>query len=126
MLKKGDLFLIAAIVGIVALSYVGMQLVGLAKGDVHRIAVIKKEDKEIKRIDLDTVEAPYKITLSGAYNEVILVEKGRIRFDEADCPDKVCVKTGWLSKRGDAAVCIPDRTMIKIEGNSGEVDSVTF
>lgn len=60
------------------------------------------------------------------YRAVVLVENGRIRFEESNCPDKTCVKTGWLDKPGDSAVCLPGRFMIKIEGIKDEVDGVTY
>jgi len=69
----------------------------------------------MERIDLDAVTEPREIKLQGHYHETILVEKGRIRFKEADCPDKICVKTGWLQEPGDTAVCLPNRAVITIE-----------
>lgn len=80
----------------------------------HRIAVIKQDQKVIERIDLNAVTEPREIKLPGKYNETIEVEKGRIRFKEADCPDKICVKTGWLEKPGDTAVCLPNRAVVTI------------
>lgn len=80
----------------------------------HRIAIIKQGGKVIERIDLDAVSEPREIRLPGKYNETVRVEKGRIRFQEADCPDKICVKTGWLEKPGDTAVCLPNRAVVTI------------
>jgi len=126
MLKKGDIILIAGVLAVVVLGFGLLKMSKTMDDSVHRIAVIKQEDRIIKKIDLDTVTEPQRITVGGAYSEVILVEKGRIRFEEADCPDKVCVKTGWLSNPGDKAVCLPNRTIIKIEGENSEVDGVTY
>lgn len=126
MLRKGDFFLIGIAIVLIAASFIGVSIYKGAEEDTKKIAVIKQDDKEVKRIDLDTVNEPLEIKISGAYDETILVEKGRIRFKEADCPDKVCVKTGWLSSKGDMAVCLPNRTMIKIEGQSKDVDIVTY
>ena len=53
---------------------------------------------------------------------------GRIRFAQADCPDRVCVATGWISRPGQIAVCVPGHLMLKIDadptGESGETDDV--
>ncbi|WP_186435405.1 NusG domain II-containing protein [Acetivibrio clariflavus] len=125
MLKKGDIVLIGIIgVAIVISSAFVLQY---KRGDsgTHKIAVIKVKDKVVKSIDLSSVTEPQRIEISGKYNQVVLVEKGRIRFVEAECPDKVCVNTGWLYDKGDMAVCIPNNTMIKIEGQSSKVDIVT-
>ncbi len=125
MLKKGDAILVGVFAAVIVISTISMTIYKNSGENTHKIAIIKMNDKVIKKIDLDTVEEPMEIELSGAYNEVILVEKGRIRFKEADCPDKLCVKFGWLSEKGDMAACIPNSALIKIEGATKKVDAVT-
>ncbi len=41
----------------------------------------------------------------------------------ADCPDKVCVTTGAVSRRGEAIACVPAGIVIRVLGE-GEVDAV--
>ena len=125
MLKKGDAILVGAIAVLIIISFISISSYRNSGENTHKIAVIKMNDKVIREIDLDTVSEPMEIKLSGAYNEVILVEKGRIRFKEADCPDKLCVKFGWLSEKGDMAACIPNSALIKLEGINEEIDAVT-
>ncbi len=125
MLKKGDAILIGVFAVVIVISLISMSIFKNSGENAHKIAVIKMNDRVIKKIDLDTVTEPMEIEVSGAYNEVILVEKGRIRFKEADCPDKLCVKFGWLSEKGDMAACIPNNALIKIEGSDKKVDAVT-
>ena len=43
-----------------------------------------------------------------------LTTDGRIRFEDSDCPDKICIKTGWLSKVGHTAACLPNEVFLKI------------
>ncbi len=53
------------------------------------------------------------------------VKDGAIRFVEADCPDKICEKAGFLSKMGETAACLPRETILVIVGgNEGEADTV--
>ncbi len=124
MLKKGDLYLIAAILLIAAAGFGLMKLVNAGGG--HKEAVILQDGKIIKKIDLDAVTKSEEIAIHGNYTNKILVENGRIRFADADCPNKDCVKTGWLSSKGSIAVCLPNKAMIKIEGVNQEVDGGTF
>lgn len=124
MMKKGDVILIAFLVPVIIIS---IFVINIFKGDnATKIAVIRQNDREIKRIDLNTVQKPERITVGGKYEEIILVEHGRIRFEEANCPDRICIKTGWLSKNGDIAVCLPNHVVIKIEGKSDKVDGVAY
>lgn len=77
-------------------------------------AVITQNDELIEMIDLSAVTEPREITLPGNYHETVRVEPGRIRFLEADCPDLICVRTGWLQEPGEIAVCIPNKAIITI------------
>jgi hypothetical protein len=52
------------------------------------------------------------------------VEGKRIRMKEANCPDKICVRQGWIEKPGDSIVCIPGEIIIRIEG-AAPLDAVT-
>lgn len=125
MLKKGDIILLGIIAAAIVISFAVVSTYKRSGEDTGKVAVIKMKDEIIKSIDLSTVNEPQKIEVLGKHIQVILVERGRIRFLEADCPDKICVNTGWLSEKGDMAVCIPNSTMIKIEGQSDKVDVVT-
>ena len=126
MFKKGDFVLAAVLVIVIAVCFAGVQVYKSSDRGTHKVAVIKQNDTVIKKIDLDKVVEPQKLEIKGSYADVILIEKGRIRFVDANCPDLVCVKSGWLTKKGDMAVCLPNRVSIKIEGSMNSVDGVTF
>jgi len=125
MLKKGDMILVIVLIVAVFASFAGLRLFRNT-GSTTKIAVITQNGKVVRKINLDKVQGSERIQISGEYDEVILAEKGRIRFESANCPDRVCVKTGWLSQKGDAAVCLPNRTIIKIEGEKENVDGVAY
>lgn len=125
MLKKGDIILLGIILIAIVLSFAWVLAYKRNDNGTHKVAVIKVKDRVIEEIDLSSVVEPQRIEIPGEYAQVILVEKDRIRFEEAECPDKVCVSVGWLSEKGDMAVCIPNSTMIKIEGQSEKVDIIT-
>lgn len=57
---------------------------------------------------------------------VIEAADGRIRFYSSGCPDQICVHSGWLSREGQSAACIPAGIALKITGGSGgDVDMMT-
>lgn len=126
MLKKGDIILASVLVFTTLASYLWIGVIKKQNSSLEKVAVIKQDESVVRRIKLDKVQQPEKIEIKGKYTDVILVEKGRIRFEDADCPDLVCVRTGWLTGAGDMAVCIPNQAVIKIEGENPEVDGVTF
>ncbi len=78
----------------------------------YPVAVVTVGSEEILRIDL--AEAQDGIVELGEPDVRLKIEDHQIRFYEASCPDKICENTGWLSKAGDTAVCMPYRTAVKL------------
>jgi hypothetical protein len=42
---------------------------------------------------------------------------GKAAITHADCPNHICVKTGWRSKAGEIIVCVPNKTVVRIVGD---------
>ncbi len=56
-------------------------------------------------------------TVKGRLGELnIAIKDGRARVAQATCRDKRCVRMGWLSHGGEAALCVPNRVMLKVMG----------
>lgn len=54
----------------------------------------------------------------------IEIKDGKIRISAAECPDKTCVKSGWLSSSAIPVVCLPNHLVIEFANNNSEVDAV--
>ncbi len=89
-------------------------------------AQIYQDGALIETIDLSGVEEPYSFTVAweGGYN-VVSVERGRIRVSEADCPDQICVRQGWISNGAAPVACLPHKLVIQIAAAAEEIDGVT-
>ena len=48
-----------------------------------------------------------------SYNTIV-IENGQVWIDQADCPDKLCVKQGKISKNGQSIICLPHKLTIGI------------
>lgn len=126
-MKRGDKFVLMLTITVFIASIAFIAYYFFKDSSTDRLkAEVYKDGKLIDTIDLQAVDKPKKITVGDDEYNVILVEKGRIRFEEANCKDDVCVKTGWLSKKGEMAVCIPHKTYIKISGIQDEIDGATY
>lgn len=125
-LKKGDLIVGSIVLLLIIGSYTGVKIYNSLLSGNGKIAVIRQNNVIIKSIDLDKVKSPEKVEVNGDFHDTILVENGRIRFEEANCPDLICVKTGWINKTGQMAVCLPNKVSIKIEGSGDGLDGVAF
>ena len=66
------------------------------------------------------LDSPRTIEFTGPIGrtEVEIDELGRARISYSDCRDKICVEAGWLEKSGDWAACLPNRVMIRMDGDA--------
>ena len=85
--------------------------------------VIKRDDKILYRIDLTKAQDQTFVTDYNGSTNTVEIKDGKIRVKEADCPDKVCVKTGWLSSSYMPIVCLPNHLVIEFE-DSSEIDAM--
>lgn len=91
------------------------------------IARIYQDGVCIRELDLNRLDAPTTFSVetgTGGWNTVE-AEPGRIRIRQADCPDQVCVRQGWISDASVPIVCLPNRLVIQIEGGGDALDAAT-
>lgn len=101
---------------VLALSLAASLLL-LAGGNGAATALVYQDGVCVRSIDLSQVEEPYSFTVEweDGYN-IIEVERGRIRVSEADCPDRICVRRGWMWDSAAPIACLPHRLVIQLEG----------
>ena len=113
--RKGDIVIIAALVLLVLL----LTLPVSAK-EPAALAIIYKDGEVYREIKLSEANDYEEINLGGPYHIKIEVSEGKIRFSHSDCPDQVCIASGWLSSPGEYAACLPARCAISIKGQVAE------
>ena len=67
------------------------------------------------------------VLCSPSKNRVNIVRDGEVlysRVSEAECPDKTCVRTGWLSSSAMPIVCLPNHLIIEFEDENSEIDAL--
>ena len=60
---------------------------------------------------------------AGSCANRITVEDGRVCVDEASCPDRICVRRGWIRYAGESIVCLPHRLVVAIRGGTAGPDA---
>ncbi|MBD5638784.1 NusG domain II-containing protein [Clostridium botulinum] len=130
-MKKGDKIVIYIVSILLALSVISIIFFKFFVKSENAVAIIKQNGKIIEKIDLSKVKGKKELKIN--YNDkdhkgynIIEIDKGSIRFIDADCPDKVCIKSGVLKKPGETAACLPHKLIITIEKNDKEVDEVSY
>lgn len=63
------------------------------------------DDQTTQKIRIDSPDGGYNIIEIGYGNTICI--------SEADCPDKTCVKTGYLRSESVPIVCLPHKLVIK-------------
>ena len=116
LFRKGDIAVIAVILAAAAIFAV----LGRLGGENPR-AVITVDGETL---DLSQVKEKIIIRPETVPEVVIAAENGEIWFEQAKCEDKLCVKSGRLSRCGDTAACLPAKTVITITG--ADVDAVVY
>jgi hypothetical protein len=121
ILTKGDKYLIIfiVIISLASLIYIKKFVFNYNEKYIS----IQVDGEEIKEIifDKNIIGKTIPINTKYGYN---LIEIGdeKVRVIEADCPDKLDVKQGYISKIGEIIVCLPNRLVIEIKGLDNERD----
>lgn len=125
MLKKTDILLILFLF---CLSFVPLAL----RQDAAPAAVyadITLDGRLVRRVALSAHKGTETFSLAtpdGHQNTICLTDNA-IAVTDADCPDKLCIKTGAVSRPGDVIACLPHKLLIEVKGSgtdhTGNTDS---
>ena len=121
-ISRADLILLA----VLAVIGVGLLILpSLLPQSDRLVAEVTVNGETVLTLDLQTAAARETYSLE---NGVVLVaENHTVAFLSADCPDKVCVQTGALSRVGEVAACVPTGTVVTVKGESRTApDGITY
>lgn len=114
-MKKGDFVVAGAILLLAGAILLAGGLPGPQTARFARIA----QANAVYTVDLAalTTAREYEIDGNGVHL-VIEAERGRVRVKSSTCPDQICVRTGWLTRPGRAAACVPARVSVELAGEA--------
>lgn len=118
--RKADVILIVLLLAFCVVIFGLIQIFVKKDGAA---AVVKVDGNVVEELDLKRDNMIEVAGYNGGVNK-IEVKDGKVRMTYADCPDELCVKTGWISKTGETIVCLPHRVVVEITGEGGGVDSI--
>jgi len=108
-----------------------VSLIGIAAANLLPVfnqhpsyAVIRVKGEVIQKIGLTVQGGSQTIELEGPLGvSLIEVDGDKVRMVSSPCPDKLCVKQGWVQQPGKAVVCVPNQISVAVEGDDG-VDAI--
>ena len=78
---------------------------------------------EGKEIGVYSLSKDREYSLNGGTNTLI-IKDGKAYMTDADCPDKLCVRQGKISRNGETITCLPNKLTVTVIDEKGEVDLV--
>ncbi len=120
-MKKQDYLLIAGILlaALLVLLFFGRK----ASGQAGAVRVqIGDEVYAVYPLDQDREEllAGY----DGGEN-LLVIKDGEAWISQADCPDRLCVRQGRISKKGQMILCLPHRIILTVISGEEEMDGIS-
>ena len=72
---------------------------------------IKKKDSFATK-----TEGKYISGLDGLRGIAVIgvIKDGVVHMEDADCPDKLCIKQGQIDSNGQKIVCLPNKTIVEV------------
>ncbi|MBQ6067742.1 MAG: NusG domain II-containing protein [Clostridia bacterium] len=108
IVRPADLIVVAAVLAVAAVLWAVLaHLTGTT-------AQIVCDGEVIATIDLSAVKEAYDVTLDNGVT--VRVEPGAICFAASDCANLLCIHAGKLTRAGQSAACLPNKTLIRITG----------
>lgn len=117
--KKRDIIFIGVLLVVALIAFFVVDK--FIKKDGNKV-VIKVDGEIVKIVNLTDTNNIIVNGYDGGTNNVV-IENGTVYMTEADCPDKICVNTGKISKIGETIVCLPHRVVVEIQGEVSQSDS---
>ena len=117
-LTRGDRAIYLVLVSALLLSFLCSLAAPLFRGNAGTVRI--DADGVVSVFPLGT-DADYTVTSRG-YTLIVSVCGGGVSVSSADCPDRLCEKTGVIRCAGQSVVCLPARVIVTVEGGVSDAD----
>ena len=87
-----------------------------------------REEGESVRVEVDGKEvARYPLGVDGKFSlnggsNILVIQDGKAYLEDANCPDKLCVKQGKIHRKGETITCLPNKLIVTVEKKATEDD----
>lgn len=109
--SKFDLILICLILFLSIASIIFINRERFQRTTGEKTVLIYQQEELLESVPLD------KNTFIDILGKRMQVEirDGRVRMDRSDCPQHICVNTGWIKYSGQTIVCVPNKVLVEIK-----------
>ncbi len=117
-LKLRDIIIIAIVAAIAVMFYL------FFPQQEGNTATVQYNGDTVTTVNLDSYRGSVDIPQQPQV-DIEVTEEG-IKFVHSDCPDKVCVNTGFISNSGQVAACLPNRIVISVSSDKEDGTDVVI
>lgn len=129
-MKKGDKLLIG-ILGLIAVVLFGYVYFGQAFGEKGPYALISVNQRVYHTLDLGKAQDEVVTYTDAGITYTVEIKDHQICMQHIECPDQICVHTGYTDNKYIPIICLPNKVMIVVSDTptgedtaDGEVDNV--
>ncbi|MCL2129420.1 MAG: NusG domain II-containing protein [Treponema sp.] len=117
---KGKAFLKPLDIPVIVLSIILMAAIAVTaysgKSSPSQVVIRSPEKTWVYPLDTDII-----INIKGVIGETTVeIKNGRAAIISSPCEGQTCVTTGYLSKNGHWAACLPNMVFVLVEGSESE------
>jgi hypothetical protein len=117
-LTKADLILICFLI---ACTFFSFSLWFRDKSGQRVIIMV--DGKTVKNMSLE--DGKNEVVMQGLKGPFVFeIKDGKVKMKDSACPNKLCVKMGWIRHEGQVVCCIPNRVVLKIIGKKDGYDAL--
>lgn len=116
---KNDILLILALLLLSAALWGLLRLTKKQGGE----AVVSVDGAVVAVLPL-SADATVTVGEDRGFRNTVEVADSRVRVTDADCPDRLCVRQGWISREGESIVCLPHKLTVTVRGGTQGVDAL--
>lgn len=115
-MTRADWKLVAAVAfaGILALS--ATLYAGRTAKSTSGTLIVETDGRQTMRLPLKGAVRRFSVPGVGM---TIEAGEGRVRVVSSDCPEQICVGTGWIGLPGQSIICVPNHTVFRLTGRGG-------
>lgn len=126
-MKRLDIIIIVLLVTISLVS-LGIYKWNSSRDYEEKFVEISVDNELFKKIPLNDNVKDETFTISTDLGtNIVVIENGKVGISDADCPDKLCVKDGFISNPGEMLVCLPHKVVVEVKGQRvSEVDELSY
>ena len=115
-------------IGMMVIAIVSMLAVNIFMyADTATSVIIEVDGKPYAQYQFHNITSPeiIEIYTQYGYNKVEITTQ-YARVLKADCADQLCISKGGIQRTNQMVICLPNRVVIRVEGNHTDVDGVTY